>query len=193
MQVSLNTRILLGAVLGIALGLGFAGLGPEGEIGRQGIYLCGLIGNLFIDLLKMVLVPLVFTSIAVGVANLRQHRQLHRVWIYTLGFFGLSMALAILLGLTAANLFEPGKGLSLGLFHDGGQNVIAKQMSFAEFIAGFLHGLFMNPFAALAQGNVLAIVMFALLLGIALVVGGDRYRNILQLMQESLDVMLRMV
>lgn len=193
MRISLNTQIFVGALLGIALGLLFANLEPEAQVGKQGIYLCGLVGNLFIDLLKMVLAPLVFTSIAVGVANLRQHSQMHRVWKATLGFFALTMAIAVALGLGAANLFEPGKGLSLDLFHNANQSIAAKQTTFAEFIAGFLHGLFMNPFAALAQGNVLAIVMFALLLGIALVVGGDRYRNILQLMQEGLELMLRMV
>lgn len=193
MRISLNTQIFLGAVLGIALGLLFAQLG--GEVGgvNQGIYLCTLVGTLFIDLLKMVLVPLVFTSIVVGVANLRQHSQLHRVWMSTLGFFILSMALAIALALLASNWFQPGKGLSLDLFQGANQNIAAKQMSFAEFIAGFFHGLFINPFAALAQSNVLAIVMFALLLGIALVMGGDRYRNILALMQEGLELMLRMV
>lgn len=193
MKVALNTQIFLGALLGVTLGLLFAKLGPEAKATKQGIYFCSLLGNLFIDLLKMVLVPLVFTSIAVGVANLRLHSQLHRVWISTLGFFALSMALAIVLGLIAANLFESGKGLSLDLFHNAGQGFAAKQMSFAEFVASFLHGLFVNPFAALAQANVLAIVMFALLLGIALVVGGDRYRNLLQLMQEGLELMLRLV
>lgn len=193
MKVALNTQIFLGALLGITLGLVFAKLGPEAKATKQGIYFCGLLGNLFIDLLKMVLVPLVFTSIAVGVANLRLHSQLHRVWLSTLGFFALSMALAIVLGLIATNLFESGKGLSLDLFHNAGQGFAAKQMSFAEFVASFLHGLFVNPFAALAQANVLAIVMFALLLGIALVVGGDRYRNLLQLMQEGLELMLRLV
>jgi Na+/H+-dicarboxylate symporter len=66
-------------------------------------------------------------------------------------------------------------------------------MSIEQFVASFLHGLFVNPFAALAQANILAIVMFALLLGIALVVGGDRYRNILLLLQEGLELMLRLV
>lgn len=193
MQISLNTQIFLGAGFGIALGLLFARMG-EGATGvKQGIYLCSLMGTLFIDLLKMVLVPLVFTSIAVGVANLRQHSQLHRVWISTLGFFILTMALAIMLALLAANLFHPGKGLNIDLFQGFNQDIAVKQMSFAEFIADFLHGLFINPFAALAQSNVLAIVMFALLLGIALVIGGDRYRNILHLLQEGLELMLSMV
>ncbi|MEQ1621482.1 MAG: dicarboxylate/amino acid:cation symporter [Methylococcales bacterium] len=193
MRVSLNTQIFLGALTGIALGLLFAGLGPESSSAKQGIYLCGLVGGVFIDMLKMVLAPLIFTSIAVGVANLRVHSQLHKVWISTLGFFVLSMALAIVLGLSAANLFEPGKGLNLDLFHNATQGFAAKQMTFAEFIAGFLHSLFVNPFTALAQSNVLAIVVFAMLLGIALVVGGERYRNILALMQEGLELMLRLV
>ncbi|MDD2759462.1 MAG: dicarboxylate/amino acid:cation symporter [Methylomonas sp.] len=193
MRISLNSQIFLGALLGIGFGLLFARLGQQTEGVRQGLYLCGLVGNLFIDLLKMVLIPLVFTSIAVGVANLRQHSQLHRVWISTLGFFVLSMGVAVLLALLTANWFHPGKGLSLDLFQGANQDIAAKQMSFADFIAGFLHGLFVNPFAALAQGNVLAIVMFALLLGIAIVIGGDRYRNILQLLQEGLELMLRMV
>ena len=193
MGIALNTKIFIGAVLGIALGMLFTELGPDSNTAKQGIYFCGLLGTLFIDMLKMVLAPLIFTSIAVGVANLRQHSQMHKVWKATLGFFALTMAIAVALGLGAANLFEPGKGLQLDLFHNAQQGFAAKQMTFAEFIAEFLHGLFLNPFAALVQGNVLAIVVFAMLLGVALVLGGERYRNILQLMQEGLEIMLRMV
>ncbi len=185
--------MFIGVLMGIILGLGFANLGAEHTVTKQGIFLCGILGNLFIDMLKMLMAPLVFVSIAVGVANLRQHQQIQQVWRYTLGFFVLSMALAIALGLGAANLVEPGKGVSLDLFRNATQNFSAKHMTFAEFFAGFLHGLFVNPFSALAQGNVLAIVVFALMLGIALVVGGERYRNILALLQEGLELILRMV
>lgn len=190
---SLNSQILLGALIGVGMGSIFAVLGTETVAVGRGMFVCGLIGSLFIDLLKMVLVPLVFCSIAVGVANLRLHDQLHRVWITTLAFFVATMALAIGLGLAAANWFEPGQGLSLDMFHDAGRDFAAKRMGFAEFAAGFVHGLFVNPFAALAQANILAVVMFALLLGIALVVGGERYRNILQLLREGLELMLLMV
>jgi len=193
MRPSLNMQILIGALLGILLGLGFAAAGPESQTNQQGLYVSGLVGNLFIDMLKMVLVPLVFTSIAVGVANLRAHRQMHRVWIATLAFFVLSMAVAMLLGMGAANLFEPGKGLDLALFHDATQGFEARQMTLSEFFTQFFHGLFLNPFAALAQGNVLAIVIFALFVGIALVAGGERYRNLLALLQELLELTLRIV
>ena len=190
---SLNSQILLGAVGGVVAGLALSALGKEASATQNSLYVAGLVGTLFIDLLKMVLIPLVFTSIAVGVANLRAHRQMHRVWIATLGFFVFSMALAIMLGLGAANLFRPGEGLRLDMFRDAMQGFEAKQLPLPEFFAQFLHGLFMNPVTALAQGNVLAVVIFALILGIALVIGGERYRNILQLLQELLELSLMLV
>lgn len=191
LKLSLNIQILLGATVGVCAGLGMTALGTDTAVTQHGIYLAGLLGGLFVDLLKMVLVPLVFCSIAVGVANLRQHQQMHRVWIATLAFFVFSMLLAIALGLTATNLFAPGKGLNLAMLHSA--DIQARTMSLGEFGEKFLHGLFVNPFAALAQGNVLAILIFALFVGIALVAGGERYRNILQLLQEGLELTLRIV
>lgn len=190
---ALNSQILLGALAGLLLGLALAAVGKDAPLTQHSLYAAGLVGTLFIDLLKMVLIPLVFTSIAVGVANLRAHRQIHRVWVTTLGFFVLSMSIAIVLGLGASNLFQPGKGLQLAMFHDALQGFQAKQMPLPEFFAQFLHGLFMNPVAALAQGNVLAVVIFGLILGVVLVVGGERYRNLLQLLQEVLDLSLLLV
>ncbi len=192
-RLSLNVQILLGALAGVGLGIWLSYLGPAVALTQQGLFAAGLVGMVFVDLLKMILVPLVFTSIVVGVANLRAHHQMHRVWLTTLGFFILSMAMAIVLGLSAINLFEPGKGLHLALFQDAMQGFQAKQMSLAEFSQSFLHGLFVNPFTALSQGNVLAIVIFALFVGVALVAGGERYRNILALLQEALELTLRIV
>lgn len=192
-KISLNAQILFGVLAGILLGLGFSGLGQESMVAQKGLYIAGLIGTLFIDLLKMVLIPLVFTSIAVGVANLRAHRQMHSVWKATLGFFIFSMAVAIMLGLTAANLFRPGEGLQLAMFQDAMQGFKARQMPLPEFFAQFLHSLFQNPITALAKGDILAVVVFALLLGIALVVGGERYANIIVLLQELLELVLMLV
>lgn len=192
-KISLNTQILLGALIGIVLGFGFSALGQVSGVSQNGLYIAKLIGTLFIDLLRMVLIPLVFTSIVVGVANLRLHRQMNRVWQVTLCYFFATMAIAVVLGLAAANLFQPGSGLQIAMFQDAMQGFQATQMSLADFFAQFLRSLFQNPIAALAQGNVLAVVIFALLLGIALVIGGERYRNILALMQEFLELILMLV
>ncbi|MEK6735359.1 MAG: dicarboxylate/amino acid:cation symporter [Pseudomonadota bacterium] len=192
-RISLNTQILLGTLGGIVLGFFFVKLGHESSITQSGLYIAKLIGTLFIDLLRMVLIPLVFTSIVVGVANLRSHQQINRVWQVTLIFFVSTMALAIVLGLTAANLLQPGNGLQIAMFQDAMRDFQATQMPLPDFFAHFLHSLFQNPIAALAQGNILAVVIFALLFGIALVIGGERYRNILTFMQEFLELILMLV
>ncbi len=190
---SLNLQIFIGAVLGVFIGVYFHGLGTEHAVVQAGLYGAGLVASLFVDLLKMILVPLVFCSIAVGIANLRKHQQIHKVWVTTLIFFASSMALAMLLGMSASLYFKPGADLHIAMFHEAMQSFEAKQMPLPEFFAAFLHGLFVNPFKALAEGNVLAVVMFALILGVALVVGGERYKNILNLLEEALELTMYIV
>jgi len=190
---SLNIQILLGAIFGVAVGLYFQTLGSESHVVQGGLYASGLVGTLFIDLLKMILIPLVFCSISVGIANLRQHQQMHRVWITTLIFFISSMVIAIALGMSASLYFKPGSDLQINMFEHAMQNFEAKQLPLPEFFAQFLHGLFVNPFTALSQGNVLAVVMFALILGVTLVMGGERFQHLRSLLQEALDVTMLIV
>ncbi len=189
---SLNTRILIGCLLGVAGGWWLSGQTTT-PLGQNTLYGAKLVGNLFLDLLRMVLVPLVFASIVTGVANLRAHRQMHRVWVTTLLFFFATMGLAIVIGFGAAHVFRPGEGLHLDMFAEATANYQARQMPLPEYIAQFLRGLFQNPFKALAQGDILAIVMIALFLGIALVVGGERYKNIRTLIEELQELCLSIV
>ena len=189
---SLNTQILIGCLAGVAGGLWLASAEPT-PVAASALYGAKLIGNLFLDLLRMVLVPLVFSSIVVGVANLRAHDQMHRVWTTTLAFFFATMGLAILIGFGAAHVFRPGEGLQLEMFAAATKNHQARQMPLPDYIAQFLRGLFQNPFKALAQGEILAIVTIALFLGVALVVGGERYRNLRLLIQELQELCLMIV
>lgn len=185
---SLNAQILIAAILGV-----FLGWLAHGSDHAYSLYATNLIGTLFIDLLKMVLVPLVFCSIVVGIANLRQHQQMHKVWRFSLLFFISSMLVAIVIGLTASNLFKPGSGLQMAMFEGAIQQFEAKSMSLPDFFASFLHGLFMNPFKALAEGNILAVVMFALLSGIALVMGGAEFDGLRSLFEQGLALCMRLV
>jgi Na+/H+-dicarboxylate symporter len=190
---SLNIQILVAAVVGVVVGLYFHSLGADNGLVKGGLYSAGLIGTLFIDLLKMILIPLVFCSIAVGIANLRQHQQMHRVWISALVFFAFTTTIAVGLGLAASNYFKPGTDMQVAMFADAMGEFKTQQLPLPEFFAQFLHGLFMNPFQALANGNVLGVVIFALILGVALVMGGERYKNILSLLQEGLEITMRIV
>jgi len=188
---SLNTQILIGCLLGLAGGSWLAG--PGTVAAPEVLYGAKLVGNLFLDLLRMVLVPLVFASIVTGVANLRAHDRMHRVWTTTLVFFMFTMAVAIVIGFGAAHIFRPGDGLHLEMFAEATRNYQARQMALPDYFAQFLRGLFQNPFKALAQGDILAIVIIALFLGIALVVGGERYRSIRVLIGELQELCLMIV
>jgi Na+/H+-dicarboxylate symporter len=191
MLKSLNSRIFAGAAVGILAGYWLGGQTTPLAAGT--LYGAKLIGNLFFDLLRLVLIPLVFSSIVTGVANLREHRQMHRVWQLTLAFFFATMGIAILIGFGAAHIFRPGEGIRLEMFAEATKGFQARQMPLADYIALFLHGMFQNPFKALAQGDILAVVIVALFLGIALVVGGERYRNIRGLLDELQELCLMIV
>lgn len=189
----LNLQILIAAVLGLALGYWLNGVDPQAASRINILYGAGLIATLFIDLLKMVLIPLVFTSIVVGVASLQAHQQAGKVWKITLGFFVLTSAIAMLLALVATGIVRPGDGMGLDLFKDSMQNFKATSMPGTEILAGFLHSLFMNPITALAEGKILPVVMFALFLGVALVQAGGRHPRVIELLQELLDLLMRMI
>ncbi|RYZ99017.1 MAG: dicarboxylate/amino acid:cation symporter [Moraxellaceae bacterium] len=190
---SLNVQIFISAILGLIVGGVVSQLGDASVVRADVLYISGLLGNIFIDLLKMVLVPLIFSTIVVGVANLQEHHQIHKVWTRTLAFFVLTMALAMTLALVAMNIFHVGEGMHLSMFQDAMATYEHKKMTPAEFLVQFLHQLFQNPFSALAKGEVLPIVVFAIFLGVALIVSGERSRNLLNLFKEFLELIMRMI
>ncbi len=190
---NLNTQIIIGTLLGILAGYGLRFVPADAALKIHTLYVAGLCGSLFMDLLKMILVPLIFTSICVGIANLQAHHQAKRVWLITLSFFAVSMSAAIILGLTASNLVKPGQGLQLSLFADAISHYEHKALAPKDFLADLLHGLFINPFAAFAAGNVLAILVFALFFGAAMVAVGDRAKPLMTLMTIVLELIMRIV
>lgn len=187
-KLGLNSQIFLAAMVAVALGIFAHGKNVDGAL-----YAANLVGTLFIDLLKMVMILLVFCAITTGIANLRKHSQIEIVWKTTLLFFATTTLIAVVIGLSASHLFKPGAGLHLDMFANAMQQFESRQMTLPEFFTQFLHGIFMNPFKALAEGNILAIVSFALLLGIALVMASERYPQLLGLFEEGMGVSMQMI
>jgi Na+/H+-dicarboxylate symporter len=192
-RLSLNLQILIAALLGVAGGWAVHGLPADSATVHWSLYAANLIGTLFIDLLKMVMIPLVFCAIVTGIANLRQHSQINAVWKTTLLFFATTTIIAIVIGLGATHIVQPGAGLHLDMFADAMQQFESKQLTLPEFFTQFLHGIFMNPFKALAEGNIIAIVAFALVLGIALVTASERYPQLLGLFEEGMTVSMQII
>jgi Na+/H+-dicarboxylate symporter len=187
---SLNTQILVASLLGILVGLGLHPLADQEPLRQHSLYWASLVAGLFVGLLKMLVIPLVFTSVCVGVARLGELQQASRIWRLTLGFFVSTMLIAMLLALAASHWVEPGKGLSLAMFASLTQEHKAQSIGFGGFVQQLLSGLFVNPFAALAEGKILAILVFALLLGAAMARAGDAAKPLLAPLESLLHLIM---
>ena len=134
-----------------------------------------LIGEVFLRLLKMVIVPLVFASLVVGVASLGDVRRLGRVGGRTLAYFLVTTALAVTIGLVLANVIRPGAWIEpaqrqalAALYETDASARVSKAGAAADWVENILSMVPQNPMAEATQGNMLALIVFAILFGLAL-------------------------
>ncbi len=191
--MSLNTQILVAAILGVLFGF-LLNLLPGSAFYDGSLYGLSIASSIFIGLLKMLLIPLIFSSIVVGVSNLQASGQLSRVWKITLLCCVTTTTLALILGLACAHLFEVGKGVDVRLFQDAmSQHQTPDTLTPSSFFTNFIQNTLINPFKAFAEGNVLAVVVFALFVGVALVKGGEQFRTVRRLSHQFFDIMMLMI
>ena len=191
---TLNGQILLAAILGILFGIFLTHIDPNSSVHTSSLYGLGIASSIFIGLLKLILVPLIFCSIVVGVSSLQAHAQIHRVWKVTVLCSLVTTGIAVTIGILSTHLFQTGKGLDIGLFQDAMSGFEAKQQfTPSEFIGQFINGVLVSPFKAMAENNVLAVVLFALLVGAALVAGGKRYDTINTFLNQSFQLIMHIV
>ena len=193
MKLSLNTQIFIGALFGIVVGTLLNTGIITGDTASNILYGMDILGVIFVGLLKMVLIPLVFTSVAAGIANLKAHVQMDKVWKYTLIYFLLSPIAAASLGLLLVNIVQPGKGLDIALFKESVSTISAQSMGLGEFFKTFIKELLMNPVAAMANTEVLATLFFAILLGISIVCLKDKANTVHKFLNEFFDVIMLIV
>ena len=191
--MSLNTQILIAAILGVVFGF-ILNLFPDSTFFSASLYGIGLMSSIFIGLLKMLLIPLIFSSIVVGVSNLQAVGQLSRVWKITLACCVTTTTLALILGLACAHLFAVGKGVDIVMFQDAmEQHQTPDTLTPSSFFTNFVQNTLINPFKAFAEGNVLAVVIFALLVGVALVKGGEHFKTVRKLSQHFFEIMMLII
>ena len=161
-----NKYILLAAIGGIIIGLVIKKF-PDSLILQYISDISILAGQIFITTLKMILVPLVFFSIVNGISNLVSSNKAGTIWRSTLLYFAGTMFFAVFIAMIAMNLFKPGIGVSIDAWQLD-EVVTSEALSFKDFIYQFILGLFENPFASLANGKILPLIIFSILIGIAL-------------------------
>jgi proton glutamate symport protein len=151
------------------------------SIGQTLIDYTEWLGRLFLALIKMVVVPLVFCSLLVGIAGLGDPRKLGRMGGRTLGFFFATTVAALTIGVTLANLIAPGNLLSdqakkrlQGSYSDGASDKVSAASdapTFTDQIVGIVPA---NPLSSMANGDMLQVIFFAAMLGIALTMMGKK-------------------
>lgn len=158
---------------------GFVKQGPEvkrfAPLGRDLVNWTEWIGRLFLAMIKMVVVPLVFFSLVVGVASLGDFRALGRLGGRTIGYFMCTTVVALIIGVGLANIIQPGKLLSeadrANLLSSYGGSVgktVANAAQAPSMVDQLVSIVPTNPISSLASGNMLQVIFFALMLGIAL-------------------------
>ena len=191
--MSLNSQILIAAIVGVIFGF-ILNLFPNTQFFDASIYGLSIVSSVFIGLLKMLLIPLIFSSIVVGVSNLQATGQLSRTWKITLMCCVTTTTLALILGLACAHLFNVGKGVDIVMFQDAmNSHQTPDTLTPTSFFTNFIQNTLINPFKAFAEGNVLAVVVFALFVGVALVKGGENFRTVRKLSHQFFDIMMLMI
>ena len=155
--MQLHWQIIICMVLGTLSGVYFNSV----EYTTSGLYsFIILLGDIFIRLLKMVIVPLIFTSIIIGISSIKDQSRIGRLGLKTFLYYMGTSLIAILIGLTLANLIQPGVG-AVTLDQVGAYDT--SKLSSSSSILDILKGMIpLNPIEALASGDILGIIFFAI-------------------------------
>src|SRR5579863_9077565 len=156
---NLTFQVILAIILGVVVGLYFKGFGPAAH----------QISDKFIDMIKMLIAPIIFLTIVLGIAGMGDMKKVGRVGGKAILYFEIMTTFALIMGVTLANIIQPGSGLQpphgaasvrLQVFQKA-----ASEMKWGDF---FAHIIPSNVFEAFAQGDILQILFFAILFGYGL-------------------------
>ncbi len=177
-RLKLHHWILFAMLLGAAIGLPLSWLGARGDVDPATVATVADVGkkmgSLFLRLLQMLVVPLIFTSLVSGVTGMGDLRKLGRLGGRTLAFYLATSFVAIVTGVALVNLIAPGVGADLALLQAGSEGrelpaVVAQERGLGEVLWAQLEGMIpKNPLQAAANGDILPLIFFALVLGVFL-------------------------
>ncbi|MFP5113023.1 dicarboxylate/amino acid:cation symporter [Bacillaceae bacterium C204] len=182
---NLTVQVLLGIALGIVIGFLFPKFGTELKI----------LADIFIKLIKMVIAPIVFFTIVIGIGNMGDLKKVGRIGGKALLYFEIVTTFALAIGLLLVNIIKPGSGFNTKSVQGGDISQFTEQAKesshgFIEFILGIIPDNFVG---AMAKGDLLPILFFAVLFGIALASMGEKGKPVVVLFEKFTDVFFRIV
>lgn len=191
MKLNITTKIVIGFVLGVLIGQ-YLYSSTDADTAKAVSDKFQLLSRIFLKLIKMIIGPLVFSTLVVGIAKLGDFKVVGRIGIKTLGYFYFATILSLIIGLVVVNVTRPGEiqewprptaGTATGI--EG-----KKLASLEDFI---LHIFPDSAFRALAENEILQIVVFALFFGVALGAIGEKGKGILRALDALSELVFKMV
>jgi Na+/H+-dicarboxylate symporter len=176
-SLKLWQKIIIALILGVVAG---AVLGPSAEYIKP-------IGSLFINLIKMLIVPLIFSSLVVGICSMDDIKKMGRIGAKSFGIYLLTTAIAITIGLVIGTVLQPGAGIDMQM---PAEMAAAKEAP--SFIQTLLNMVPKNPVEAMASGSVLQIIVFALMLGVAINLAGEKGKPVASVFESFAEIMYKM-
>jgi len=176
-KMKLSTKILIGLGLGILVGL-FVPVDFANTFLKP-------IGTLFLRLIKMIIVPLVFSSLIVGASSVGDIKKLGRMGGKTVGYYLVTTAIAVIIGLTLANVMVPGAGLELPV------DAKYEGKEAPSIVNVLLEVIPDNPLGALVNGSMLQIIAFALFIGIGITLVGEKANGVKNFFDGFAEIMYK--
>lgn len=189
-KITLTSKILIGLLLGFVFGLILKQV-PEGFI-KNTVLLDGvlkIIGNGFTSAIKMMVVPLVFVSLVCGTSSMGDVKRLGRIGGKTMLFYLGTTAIAIIISLVLGSTLKPGVGLDMSGIVSG-EVAIGESKSLVDIILNIIPT---NPIASLANGEMLQVIFFAMLLGIAMSIVGKKAEPVRVIFESANEICMKMV
>jgi Na+/H+-dicarboxylate symporter len=185
--LSLTKKILLALLLGVIAGIILTFV-PESVFSPLDGYILGPIGQIFISLIMMLVVPIVFVSIVLGTAGLGEPAKLGRIGVQTITFFLITTAMAIILSLSLAFLIKPG---TEGIFDVSTADYEAQEAPpVMETIVNIIPR---NPIEAMTAGDMLQVIAFAIFVGLALAYLKSKTESVTRLFEQVNDILMFLV
>jgi Na+/H+-dicarboxylate symporter len=185
----LTTMIFVGMLLGIAVGYACSITWPDPQTAKEIAGYIALVSDVFLRLIKMIIAPLVFSTLVVGIAHLGDTTSVGRVGGKALLWFVGASFCSLMLGLILVNIMQPGVNLNLPLPEAGaGTGLKAASLSLKDFVT---HLVPKSAVEAMANNEILQIVVFSIFFGVGLAALGEKGRLLAQGIEGLADVMLK--
>ena len=147
------------------------------------------IGTMFINLIKMMIVPVVFTSLIVGMTSIGDTKKLGRIGVKTVAIYLVTTAIAILIGFAVAGFIHPGLGMSLPT--DAAEVKVKQAPSIMQVLVAMIPA---NPIASMAKADILPTIVFSLFIGVGIIqVGGQRAQTIINFFDACAEVCYKVI